>query len=404
MHLLMLSWEYPPRVNGGLGSHIAGLSRALAEVGVDVSVLTRGEIGVQRDDNGVHVVEVPLWGNLPAPEWGAWVAQANIAYLEAALAQWAGDPPDLLHAHDWTVALTTRALKHLWHRPLIATIHATEAGRNGGLSSPLNRYIDAVERMLTYEATRVIVCSRAMVAEVQALFHVPEEKLAVIPNGVSLVEQNEFPMAHSTATVLYMGRLTYEKGIHVLIDAIGQIRHFFPDVQLLIAGDGPYRAQLEAQAKATLDPQQVRFIGWVNGRQKSALLSQAAIAVVPSLYEPFGIVALEEMGAALPVVASRVGGLPEVIEEGVTGLLVPPGDSTALAEALTTLLRQPKWCETLGRAGRLRVLQHFSWHTVARETLQLYDSFLTKANAPAVDRSTFVGRAPAYFPKAIHHA
>lgn len=404
MHLLMLSWEYPPRINGGLGSHVAGLSRALVEAGVEVSVLTQGEKGGQHDDHGVQVVEVPLWEHLPAPGLGAWVAQANVAYLETALAQWRGDPPDLLHAHDWTVALTARALKHLWHRSLIATIHATEAGRNGGLSSPLNRYIDAVERMLTYEATQVIVCSRAMVAEVQALFRVPDEKLTLIPNGVSLAAQDELPRRRPAAKVFYMGRLTYEKGVHVLIDALGQICHLFPDIQLVIAGDGPYRSQLEAQAKTVLAPQQVQFIGWISGQQKSALLSQASVAVVPSLYEPFGIVALEEMGAALPVVASRVGGLPEVIEEGVTGLLVPPGDSTALAEALTTLLRQPKWCEALGRAGRLRALEHFSWNAVAQETLQLYNSFLPKTNADTGDRQMVAGSAPMYFPKAIHHA
>ncbi|BAS27135.1 glycosyl transferase family 1 [Limnochorda pilosa] len=387
MHVLMLSWEYPPRVVGGLARAVAGLSRALAAGGVEVRVLTLGEAGspFREEDGGVEVIRLRN-GFPPAPDLVTAVAHFNFDALQEAIAL-SGRGFDLIHAHDWLVAYAARTLKHGFRVPLVATLHATEHGRNRGIHTPLQRYIHDMEWTLTYEAWRVILCSSAMREETARLFNLPADKTLVLPNGVEpdelavpadedLAAFRRMHAAPDQTLILAMGRLVPEKGFDVLLDAFRLVLDRFPRAKLVIAGEGPHRAALEERAGRLGVAPHVYFKGFAADPVRNRLLHVADVAVFPSTYEPFGIVALEAMGAGLPVVASRCGGLPEVVEHGETGLLVPAGDPAALADALVPLLLSPGLREHLGRRGRERVAARFGWRRVAERTLEEYQRVL----------------------------
>lgn len=385
--VLMLSWEYPPRVVGGLARAVAGLSRALAAQGAEVSVLTLGESGspFREEDRGVEVIRLRN-GFPPAPDLIAAVAHFNFDALQAAIPLLEGKY-DLIHAHDWLVAYAARTLKHGFRLPLVATLHATEHGRNQGLHTPLQRYIHDMEWTLTYEAWRVILCSQAMREEASRLFNLPADKTLVLPNGVepdevSVPEGEDlaaFRRAHAAPDqpmILAMGRLVPEKGFQILLDAFRMVLDRLPRAKLVVAGEGPQRAALEEQAARLGIAPHVYFKGFATDPVRNRLLHVADVAVFPSLYEPFGIVALEAMAVGLPVVASRCGGLCEVIDQGETGILVPPGDAGALADALVPLLMSAGMREHLGRRGRERVRARFGWRRVAEQTLAAYQRIL----------------------------
>ncbi|HEY8531603.1 MAG TPA: glycosyltransferase family 4 protein [Limnochorda sp.] len=387
LRVLMLSWEYPPRVIGGLARAVCGLSRALVARGAEVTVLTLGEGGspFREEDRGVEVIRVRT-GFPSTQELIPTVTHFNFDLIQAALPLMER-PFDLIHAHDWLVAYAARTLKHGYRLPLVATLHATEHGRNQGLHTPLQRYIHDMEWTLTYEAWRVILCSEAMREEACRLFNLPGDKALVLPNGIEpdevMVPEGEdlaaFRLAHAAPDqpmILAMGRLVPEKGFHVLLDAFRLVLERTLKAKLVIAGEGPQRRALEEQAARLGIAQHVYFKGFVNDPVRNRLLRVADVAVFPSLYEPFGIVALEAMMAGLPVVAARSGGLAEVVEHGETGLLVPPDDAGALADALVPLLVSPGLREHLGRKGQERARSRFGWTRVAERTLELYTRVL----------------------------
>lgn len=387
VRVLMLSWEYPPRVVGGLARAVCGLSRALTARGVEVTVLTLGEAGspFREEDRGVEVIRVRN-GFPSAQNLIPTIAHFNFDLVQAALPLME-QKFDLIHAHDWLVAYAARTLKHGYRLPLVATLHATEHGRNQGLHTPLQRYIHDMEWTLTYEAWRVILCSEAMREEASRLFNLPGDKTLVLPNGIEpdevLVPEGEdlaaFRRAHAAPDqpmLLAMGRLVPEKGFHVLLDAFRLILDRTPRAKLVIAGEGPQRRALEEQAASLGIAQHVYFKGFATDPVRNRLLHVADVAVFPSLYEPFGIVALEAMSVGLPVVAARSGGLTEVVEHGETGLLVPPNDAGALADALVPLLVSPGLREHLGQKGRERTRNRFGWVRVAERTLEAYHRIL----------------------------
>lgn len=387
VRVMMLSWEYPPRVVGGLARAVCGLSRALVARGVEVTVLTLGEAGspFREEDRGVEVIRVRN-GFPSSPDLIPTIAHFNFDLIQAAVPLMETGF-DLIHAHDWLVAYAARTLKHGYRLPLVATLHATEHGRNQGLHTPLQRYIHDMEWTLTYEAWRVILCSEAMREEASRLFHLPGDKTLVLPNGIEpdevAVPEGEdlaaFRRAHAAPDqpmILAMGRLVPEKGFHVLLDAFRLILERTPKAKLVLAGEGPQRKALEEQAERLGIAQHVYFKGFATDPVRNRLLHVADVAVFPSLYEPFGIVALEAMSVGLPVVAARSGGLAEVVEHGETGFLVPPGDAGALADALVPLLISPGLREHLGRKGQERARTRFGWVRVAERTLEAYHRIL----------------------------
>ncbi len=374
--VLMLSWEYPPHVLGGLGQHVYDLSRYLARRGTQVTVLTvarRGPDAPLREwMSGVDVVRVPVQKPSGENFWD-WIFAMNLAMYQGVLTL---PRPQVMHAHDWLVADVAMALKATNHRPLVATIHATERGRQGGIYSRLQEQIDDQEHRLTEAANRVIVCSRAMRTEIRRQWKTPSPKILVLPNGVDPARVNPGdgqPRGYQNGHpwLLYFGRLVPEKGIDLLLEALPTVLRSYPEVRLAVLGSGPYRSQLEARVRDLSLSEAVRFLGFARQHQRNLWLSYANMAIFPSRYEPFGIAALEAMAAGVPVIAAQVGGMADFVVHEKNGLAVPVDDPGALADAVCRLLGDSKWAESLADQA-LSDVRHYGWDQIARRTEHTY--------------------------------
>jgi glycogen(starch) synthase len=377
VRVAIVSWEYPPLLIGGIATHVHGLATALAAQGAEVVVLTMHHPDAPDDAvvDGVRVLrartELP-W--LPDDQFVARMASANhhLVALAAALGPWR---PDVVHAHDWLVSWAGDTLRHLWDRPLVATIHATERGRNGGHLPPGQpSAINSIEWWLCYQASRVICCSQFMRDEVTDTFDLPADKVHVVPNGVdpSAWPSPARPAASDGSLLVSWGRVQYEKGFQTLLEALPEVRRSVPDVHAVIAGQGSYLAELHDTARAAGVDDICDFPGFVPDEELKDLLHRATMAVIPSLYEPFGIVALEAMAAGVPVVAAASGGLLEVINSTGAGALFPPGDARALSTVLRRLLADPEARARQCRNATTLLASHYTWDAVAAATLPVY--------------------------------
>jgi glycogen(starch) synthase len=382
MRVMVLSWEYPPVVVGGLGRHVHALCEAMAAAGHEVTVVTRHRPGAAYDEvvNDVRVVRVPEDPPLFDLEQSllSWTMAFNHALTRAALAVADQTDPEVVHAHDWLVAHAATTLKHHLGVPLVATVHATEAGRHQGwLPGALNRSIHTVEWWLTYEARRVVTCSEYMRWEVTRLFDLPPDKVTPIPNGTDPAPVDHAAVAAIRAgygdgpLLLFAGRLVYEKGLHDVLRALPRLRRRHPGLRLLVAGEGPQGDDLRAQAKALRLGRAVEWLGFVEPDRLAALSAAADCALVPSIYEPFGMVALEAAAAGTPLVVADTGGLREFVRHGTTGLRFASGDVTGLADAVTLLLRDEVLARRLVRAGRT-ALRDYAWPAIAARTVTEY--------------------------------
>lgn len=395
MRVLMLSWEYPPVVVGGLGRHVHELARRLAAQGHDVVVLCRHEAGTDAVTHpmtdtvadGVRVVRVAE--DPPhlvfERDLVAWTLAMGHAMLRAAHRLLRGWRPDVVHAHDWLVTHPAVALADLLDVPLVATMHATEAGRHSGwLSYPLNQQVHSVEWWLAQRADALVTCSAAMRAEVAHLFDVDPAGITVIHNGIrargwriGAAEVAAVRRRHGgdgAPLLLFFGRLEWEKGVHDLVAALPRIRARHPGTRLVIAGKGSQEQELVAVARRHRVRRAVDFVGHLTDRALRATLAAADAVVLPSRYEPFGIVALEAAAAGAPLVASRAGGLAEVVVDGRTGVSFPPGDVPALAAAVHTVLADPAAARARARAARGRLAVDFDWDRIATATADVYQA------------------------------
>lgn len=384
MKILLVSWEYPPVVIGGLGRHVHHLATELARAGHEVVVLSRRPTGTDPQTHpttdevheGVRVIaaaEDPHEFTF-GTDMMAWILAMGHAMIRAGLvlADWR---PDLVHAHDWLVAHPAVALAQFFDVPLVSTIHATEAGRHSGwISGAVSRQVHALESWLVHDSDSLIACSASMRDEITALFGPDLGEISVIPNGIDTAGW-PFAMRRphpGPAELLYFGRLEYEKGVHDAIAALPRIRRTHPGTTLTIAGDGTQLDFLTAQARRHKVLKATNFVGRVDHSQLLALLHRADAAVLPSHYEPFGIVALEAAAAGTPLVTSTAGGLGEAVIDGMTGLSYPPGDVPALADAVRALLDSAAAAQQRATAARERLTSDFAWETVAADTSQVY--------------------------------
>jgi len=411
--VLMLSWEFPPRIIGGIARHVDELSRALARKGVEVDVLTAHHPGapsaeVLPEGGG----RVRVMRAAPAPvhplDFISDIHQLNFGLLERLLSE-RETGYDLVHGHDWLVAFACRTLKHGRGIPLVATIHATEAGRNQGISSPVQSYIHSLEWLLTYDAWRVICCSQGMAGEVMTGLQTPADKVRVVPNGVdpkrvecrdSAAQLAAFRRrwaAPQERIVFFVGRLVREKGAEILIEALPEVVAAHPEAKFVIAGGG-YSDHLRARAGALGLGHKVVFTGFLPEEDLPRLYAIAEVAAFPSLYEPFGIVALEAMAAGVPVVTSDIGGFREVVRPGETGLHTWANNPHSLAWGITRVLSDPALAARLRRAGRREVGRRYQWDGIATETLVIYDEVLSNAPEAAARREA-TAAGPAVRPR-----
>jgi glycogen synthase len=389
--IMILSWEYPPLIEGGLARHVRKLSEGLVEQGVEVHVLTRGgeESPAEQQVGGVWIHRV-LEPTRPRDlgEFVAWVERMNADMLAAGVELGDRFDFDLVHGHDWLVAAACDHLARRFSAPLVTTIHATEHGRHQGwVDKHPQSYIHGVERWITNRSDRVIACSYYMREQVSDIFGVPEHRVEVIPNGI---DPGELPAPENVELrrlraefarpeeklVLLIGRLVYEKGFQFALEAMPGLIKRIPGTRFLVAGSGTHEEELKRQAADLGLMEHGTFLGWIGDDVLHLLYRIADVCVVPSLYEPFGLVALEAMASECPCIVADTGGLREVVPDGgQVGLRFRARDPEALAEVAERVLVDGRLRDELVNEARAHVLG-FDWADVAEQTAAVYARLL----------------------------
>jgi glycogen(starch) synthase len=385
---MMLTWEYPPLSYGGLARHVQDLSEALVSKGHSLHIITQGDNNIPEKDevNGVKIYRtrrVKIGGSNFVDD----ILHLNFQLLERAIEVQQGlGKIDLVHAHDWLVFWAGKVLKHSFKKPLIYTIHATEYGRNQGIYNETQRYINDLEWYACYEAWRVIVCSDYMKNEVRGLFQVPKDKLGMIANGVNIdnyqAEASEdFRSKYANPEekiVFFVGRIVREKGIQVLLRAVPEILEQDQQVKFVVAGKGPFLSSLRDHAAFLGISEKVYFTGFISDEERNKLYHTADLAVFPSLYEPFGIVALEAMATKIPVITSSAGGLDEFVKDGKNGLKVKPDNPQELVDSILYLLNNQSKSREMAETAYQFVKNYYNWDKIADKTEQLYIEVLNE--------------------------
>lgn len=392
MKILMLTWEYPPRIVGGIARVVYDLSHKLVKEGNEVTVITykEGDVPSYENDKGVDVYRVENYMIHPN-NFTDWIMQLNFK-LTSKATQIINEQGkfDCIHAHDWLVAYSAKTLKDAFQIPIISTIHATEAGRNSGIHDDVQRYINDTEWLLTYESSEVIVNSNYMKRELQRLFGLPFEKINVIPNGINLTNFNGIERDYdfrrkyamdNEKIILYIGRLVYEKGIQHLLAAMPKIINGYNDTKLIIGGKGGMYDELKEQAKALGIENKVYFTGYLSSKEVQKMYKCADIAVFPSTYEPFGIVALEAMLAGVPTVVSDIGGLDEIVDHGINGMKSYAGNSNSIADSVLALLYNHQLCDNIVKNAKTKVKKEFNWDKITQETYFIYEKAICQTVA-----------------------
>ncbi len=387
--VLLLSWEYPPVIEGGLARHVRKLAEALVRQGVSVDVLTRGVGGGGEGQAGVEELGGVTVHRVPEPGWPrdldrfvAWVEQMNGDMLAAGETLAEENRYDLIHGHDWLVARASAALAERAEVPYVTTIHATEHGRHQGwVQDHPQSHIHAVERWMARSADAVIVCSYYMRGHVADIFDIDERRIVVIPNGIDPSEMRpagdlqamrlEFAEPHEKL-VLFVGRLVYEKGFQLALEALPSVVEQVENVRFLVAGSGTHEAELKAQAQRLGLSEHGSFLGWIGDDVLHSLYRIADLCVVPSIYEPFGLVALEAMASGCPCIVADTGGLREVVPLGErVGLRFNGGDAEHLGVMIERLLVDEPLRERLVTEASEHVLR-FDWDDIAQRTRGTY--------------------------------
>jgi glycogen(starch) synthase len=423
--VLLLSWEYPPVIEGGLARHVRKLAEALVRRGVSVDVLTRGSS--ERAGLDRRIVEIPggedarravvgggdreaLAGTIaglsveerggvtvyrvPEPGWPrdldrfvAWVQRMNDDMLAAGMALARECSYELVHGHDWLVAHAAGGLSERLEIPYATTIHATEHGRHQGwVQDQPQAHIHSVERAMARRAERVIVCSYYMRGHVADIFDIDERRIAVIPNGIDPRDlqpvgdldalRGEFARPQDRL-VLLVGRLVYEKGFQLALDALPGVIERVGAVRFLVAGSGTHEAELRAQAQRLGLSEHGVFLGWIGDDALHSLYRIADLCVVPSIYEPFGLVALEAMASGCPCIVADTGGLREVVPSGErVGLRFNGGDAEHLGVMIERLLVDGELRDRLVTEASEHVLR-FDWDDIAQRTHTIYSELTT---------------------------
>jgi glycogen synthase len=396
MKALLLTNEYPPNVYGGAGVHVEYLSRELAKL-IDVDVRAFGD---QRDEvDRLRVrgypVELRLAGTDPRLKPVLAAFSRDLSFVADAV------DADLVHCHTWYTHLGGVLAKLAYGIPLVITIHSLEPLRPWKREQLGGGYDVStwIERTAIEMADAVVAVSRETRADVLRLFDVDESRVTVIHNGIDTAEYRRQTSADALARyridpavpyVLFVGRITRQKGIVHLVRAI---RHLDPGIGVVLCAGAPDTPEIAAEMEAGVAeakaqrPNVVWIPEMVDKPTVRQLYSHAAVFCCPSVYEPFGIINLEAMACETAVVATSVGGIPEVVVPGETGLLVPfeaeggdsfePRDPDRLARdfaaAINELMADPARREVMGKAGRRRVVDHFGWDAIARQTVDLYE-------------------------------
>jgi glycosyltransferase involved in cell wall biosynthesis len=370
-HIAMVASEYPPYVFGGLGTHVVGLSTALASLGVRVDLFVPARGGYQDPPPAVTLHPIPT--QLPESDSGAgyWIEFGRAAVNRASQLQ----PFSLVHCHDWMTAVAGAGMRSRFGSPLVFSVHLPQ------LTHP---HLELELLGLTMAAGD-IVYSHAMRRELEQRYNGAAE-CQVLRNGIDTDRYQPPPgnRRPDCPVVLFAGRLVPGKGADVLLRAFPALLDRLPEARLVIAGDGDEILFLQRLGRHLGLPPRLEFVGWQTGDDLLRLYQEATAVVVPSRYEPFGLVAIEAMSCGRPVIASDTGGLAEIITNDESGFLFPVGDHLALARQLYRVLADERAWRRVSAAARQRALT-FSWADVASETVAFYQDVIRgqAANRPS---------------------
>lgn len=391
MRVLMITWEYPPNMVGGIGKHVAELVPALSRNLVEgepfhLDILTTRAAGGARLEQVASNVTVHRVNTPPISPNDLFnsVVDNNHKLESYALNLAASTSYDLIHVHDWLVARAGIALKHRWKAPLVVTIHATERGRHHSyVPNQTSASINQMEWEVCFEAWRVIVCSGFMAGELGGYFGVPLDKTSVIANGidpaplrtcmpeeVTRLHQRYAP--NGEKLLFFVGRITPEKGLPVLLRAMPHILRHFPNVRLLVAGKNS--EQMQSVADELGIGHAVHLLGFISDAARNCLYNTVDTAIFPSLYEPFGIVALEAMAAGCNVIVSDVGGLSEVVHHMHNGLTVIANNPQSIAWGVDVLFEDAARAAQWQATARADAETLYRWSDIAARTYELYKS------------------------------
>jgi glycogen(starch) synthase len=375
-----VSSEYPPNVRGGLGVHVHQLTLALSKhLDVDVVLASPGSKKYQKFSPRIHLQSLRS-DNPSYAERTSWFSFANNA-ADKIVRLKRDNRPDVIHCHDWVTVLAGIKCRFLLNIPLVFHVHLPNR----------HQLCSMVENLGLVCADLVTVNSQTMYEELNNRRlnnrRLPIKRLEVVKNGV---DTNEFTPCDDwpadDSYILFVGRLVEQKGVEYLLRALSSAKERFPNVRLKIVGDGEFRPMLERIATNLMLGTQVEFLGWQTGSDLVKCYQKAQIVVIPSIYEPFGMTALEAMACQRPVVASRVGGLSEIIEHEVTGFLAEPKDDLDLAQWIMTLLSSAEMRNEMGKAGRNEILTAgYTWPQIAERFIEFYKDLLKSpisANIP----------------------
>lgn len=398
---------------GGLGQHVYALTQQQVAQGLTVSVITLArdprvpltDEGEQPTpvsvtySNGVRVIRVqpaPPFQQLNSHNLLTWVNSMQQA-MDAARTS-LDETCEVVHAHDWLVGEVAQQAATEANLPLVTTMHATEQGRHQGwLPTDTSREIHHREYSLLSASNEVITCSKHMRNELLRYFANFTAPISVIPNGIDLsvwrtsVDNStlsNFVPRMNTQPVVFCGRLEWEKGIHTLLDAFCSLARTHPDARLVVAGQGSQQSFLVERAAALGIESFVNFVGWLPLEQLTVLMREAACVVVPSLYEPFGVVALEAAALGAPLIVSDTGGLIELVKDGATGRTFAAGDDAQLCRVLQETLDDPAHTQQMSRAAHEQLGLHHQWADIASSTTAVYGHGLANASRIALPGAT----------------
>ena len=398
MKAVLLTREYPPDVYGGAGVHVEYLAREMARL-IDVEVRCFGADRPAARPGEPAVRAFEPWRSLAEPD----ATVLRVMSVDLAMAAELNGA-SLVHSHTWYANFAGHLAKELHGLPHVVTTHSLEplrpwkAEQLGEGGYELTRFI---ERTALEHADAIVAVSGSMREDILRVYpQLDPDRIRVIANGI---DADEYAPDHGTdvlarhgvdptrPSVVFVGRITHQKGVTHLLDAAAEID---PSAQLVLCAGAPDTPEIAEEVRAKVDALRLERgnVVWIRDMLPKAsviqLLTHATVFVCPSIYEPLGIVNLEAMACETAVVATAVGGIPEVVVDGQTGLLVPfepgehhsPADPEAfarrLAGAVNELLQHPERAASMGRAGRRRVLDRFTWSAVARETVALYERLL----------------------------
>ena len=397
LHIICPTYWYPQHATDTQATYVHDINRHLVRRGHSVTVVTPGDPASSREDtfDGVRIVRFPL--NLPADLTYGRVAQSRVSWLgrfarvavmgnyleaqyRAVMAQAREGRADVIHAH-WAIPTGPAAVMAARKLgiPSVITMHGGDVYVNPeqGYDFPTRWYVrPALRWTLRHAGALTAITEDCRQHALRA--GAPGDNIRLVFNGTDL--RRFSPLDNGGPAGLSFGpnmifacrQLFPRKGIRFLLEAAAQLKKKFPDLKVVLAGDGFERPQLARLAADLGIGDDVTFLGWVANADLPPYYRAAALSVIPSLEEGFGIPAAEAMGCEVAVVASDAGGLPEVVEHGVTGLVVPRGDAGALAHAIGSLLADTERRRAMGQAGRERALRLFDWDRSAEQFEQLY--------------------------------